>query len=456
MAEQQFAGLDKARSEHTDMCEDWELTDALMGGTRTMRELGREYLPQWTMEHDDDYTARLRNATLLPAYKETVEAYTGRVFAEPMSVDEETPAWLQEEVFPDVDTQGRNLQVFLKDVFRSALNHGIHYVLVDAPYVDTSNMSREEQRAQGLRPYAFDIHPKRIIGWKQRDGVLTQVRIRFTVEREEGLFGVRSVEQIRVYELGSENSIVNTYEKDSEGVWVLAEEERRLPFKGIPLIPFYTGRRGYMVACPPLRELAYLNAKHWNQQSSLDSLLQTACIPLLCTIGLDDNSDIVVGSKSATNLPINGDMKFVEHSGQALSTGRDQLKDLEHSMLIAGATLLQRDDNIKTATQAREEATRSNSLLANVVEGFQDAANQLIHKLGEWRTGTTVPAQPVEIQANLDPQDMSHESMPHIRDMVQHGALSRQTWFEEAKRRGLLYEELDWAVEQERIDGVVL
>lgn len=63
------------------MIDHWSLVDALKGGTRSMRDAGKSYLPAFPHEDEDSYANRLKAATLLPAYAETVQQMAGRVFA---------------------------------------------------------------------------------------------------------------------------------------------------------------------------------------------------------------------------------------------------------------------------------------------------------------------------------------------------------------------------------------
>src|SRR5512135_755565 len=77
------------------MAMDWALVGDLLGGTRAMRLAGVKYLPKRAMEEQKDYDARLCISTLLPVYSETVAKLTGRVFAEPMAINDDVPPWIR-------------------------------------------------------------------------------------------------------------------------------------------------------------------------------------------------------------------------------------------------------------------------------------------------------------------------------------------------------------------------
>jgi len=425
------------------MAADWALIDALLGGTRGMRAAGETYLPKRPLETQEDYTARLGMATLFPALSETVSTMTGRIFARPLIVDDNVPAWIADDVLPDIDRQGRNLHVFARDWFAQALSYGLSFCLVESPRADGIR-TRAQQRAAKVRPYVIQIEPHRILGWRtDADGNLSQVRIRFTREEADGEFGTRSIEQIRVYEIGR----VRTYEK-SKGDWIIVDDVA-MPLARIPLITFYTHRTGLMTATPPLRELAFLNAKHWRMQSGNDTLVDTASVPILAVSGVQEGDDIVIGAKHAVRLPIGAQMQYVEHTGAAIGSGREALDSLEDAMRQAGAKLLQPAESTKTATQASEEAARENSALGAMCEDFEDTVHDLLDLIAEWRgeaSGGTVQAQP-----NLDVDPSPADTMAVLLNLRNAGALSDATLFAEAKRRNLVADDVDWEIEQERI-----
>jgi len=55
------------------MAQEWPVISALMGGTRTMRETGQQFLPKWPKEDDESYKARLLSAVLHNVFKRTVK-----------------------------------------------------------------------------------------------------------------------------------------------------------------------------------------------------------------------------------------------------------------------------------------------------------------------------------------------------------------------------------------------
>lgn len=435
------------------MAEDWALVDALMGGTKAMRAAGEKYLPKWTLEDPSDYAARLKIATLFPAFEQTVKEMTGRAFADQVQLGDDVPAWIRDDVWPDVDRQGINGHAWARGWFYGALAKGLNHVLVDAPPAvlpdGTTIRTQADQKAARAQPYLIRIAPERILGWKVgADGQLAQVRVTWS-RTEPGEFADKTIPQIRVYEIGLIRVFEERAAAGKEKEWVEVEQIA-YDLDIIPLVTCYTNRTGLLQAEPPLRELAHMNTSHWSQQCSTASLLQTAGVPILAAIGLnEENPKLLIGSKNAVMLPVGGDMKYVEHSGKAISAGRDALKDMEGQMKAIGAKLLEPGGATKTATQASEEASSSNSPLGAMVEDLEDALEQLLYVIGLYRGEKSGGS--VEVKADLDPDTAPIESMGVIAKMVATGGLSPATQFSEAQRRGIVSPEIDWEDEQARI-----
>lgn len=86
-----------------EMREHWKLIDCIKGGTSAMREAGRRICPSGNSRRED-YEARLKLATLHPAFEETVGAMVGRVFAKPVVIGDDVPQEIA-DLLTDVDTE---------------------------------------------------------------------------------------------------------------------------------------------------------------------------------------------------------------------------------------------------------------------------------------------------------------------------------------------------------------
>jgi len=423
----------------------WPMILSLLVGTDAMRKGGTKYLPQWPNEQAESYASRLATATLYPAFSRTVEVMASKPFSKPVAIDEDTPPRIVEWL-DDVDLSGRNLHAFSADVMLDCISYGLSGVLVDYPQASQVR-TRADEMVTGVRPYFAHYKPQSILGWKstKRNGmeVLTQVRLLESVEEEDGPFGTKQVEQVRVLEPGLwfvYRKIGDSWNIHEEGTTTLSE---------IPFVFFYGIRKSFGIGVAPLLELAFQNVEHWQSLSDQQTILHVARVPILTVIGANDDSQITVGASSAVKLPVGADMRFVEHSGQAIEAGRKSLLDLEERMRQTGAELLVLKPGDITATQVTSENEANRCTLQKIVEVFEDCLDQCLQYMADW-VGETDGGS-VSLFTDFGAATLGEASAELLLKANQSGKLSDETMFDEWKRRGIISPENEWNDEQERI-----
>ncbi len=431
---------------------DWALAAALMGGTRAMRAAGETLLPRWPNEDPKDYTARLATATLLPAYARTVQTLTGKPFSKPVTVGEDVPPalvpWLD-----DVDLEGRNLDTFAADVMESALAFGLSGILVDYPTAPGPRTVAVE-RAQGLRPYWVHVKHGQILGWRSKRAngrwVITQLRLMETVCEDDGEFGQAEVSQVRVLTPG----VWQTYRKAAtdKHEWVLFEQGTTT-LGYVPFVPVYGQRTGFMMGKPPLIEMAHMNVQHWQSASDQQTILHVARVPVLAVSGVDDdNWTLKVGASAAVRLPTGAEMKYVEHSGEAIQAGRDSLHDLEEGMRQAGAELLVLTKGRKTtATEVKTDNAVAMCALQRIVQSLEDALDQALQVTADWVAAGK--GGHVTIFNDFAAANLQDASAQLVLTAQQSGLISKVTAINELKRRGTLSAEVDAELEADTLEG---
>lgn len=417
-----------------DMAQHWLLIDALLGGTPAMRKAGKALLPQQPREDDDDYAYRLKVATLFPAFARTVGVMAGKPFSKELILGDDVPEDVAKWT-DDIDGEGRSVHAFAADLMHEAIAYGFGGILVDYTRRDDPGSRQADDISMGARPYWVHISHDRILGWKvgSVNGAagLTQLRIAETAEVDDGEYGTKTINRVRMYTPGA----FELWEETSEGAYRLIESGSMAPLKAIPFVPIYGSRTGFMKARPPMLELAHLNAKHWREQSDQDDSARFARKRLLVVSGIDDDTAITAGSSYALSLPPGGDAKVVQGSAESVTVGRSELDAIEAQMLQTGAELLTRQPGSRTATESANDAEANKSELQRIVETFEDSLDQALQFTAEWLgepDGGTVSlfkdfAAPI---SNTDSQALIA--------MQQGGIITKATVIKEQQRRGVL------------------
>lgn len=432
----------------------WDLTDALLMGTEGMREKGETYLKKWPQEDPQDYEYRLSSSYLLSVYEETVSEATDKPFSRPLvlsdDMSETVRGWCD-----DIDLEGRNLHVFARDVFYDAWG-GHSFILVDSPNM-AGLRTRADEVAAGVRPYFVHIKAGQVLGWRaERIGgrqVCTQFRYEETTEEDQGDFGVRQKRRVRVitrtnwylYEaVTNQKTGAISWGQVDTGVNSLGE---------VPVVPVYTNKTGFFRSVPPFWNLAWMNVAHWNSASDQRNILHVARVPILARIGMDmagkQEEGAAVGANAGWDIPMGGDIKYVEHSGAAIGAGREDLKDLETQMRQMGAALISEDQSL-TRIEAAADSAKSMTRVRAGALNLEDALNLALSYLVRYQPGAGNPGT-VTVYKEFDDVTETPVAVGDLSQLAQAEIISRQTAFEEAKRRNVIDPSLTWEEEQKRL-----
>lgn len=446
---------------------DWSVIDALRGGTPAMRAEKTRFLPKRKYEDPEVYAARVSAATLLPAFVDAVKEMVGRAFAKPMQVSDKIPQWITDEFLGDVDMEGRNLETYAREWLDIALAYGISHSLIESPEFVEGAVTLEDEKRLKLRPYLIHIKHNGVLGWRVSGGELVQLRVMLALPAAIDEYNDTTVPTIRVYQRTQGNDgkyavTIQDWQQNEKEEWMPVGALRKLGVSEIPLVTAYTGRLALMVAQPPLRELAYLNCKHFRLESSVDNIVDVASVPILAIIGdtggsaEGDETEVKVGANTALTVPLGGDIKYVEHTGKGIECGFSRLETIKEDMRNIGAKMLVRvATGPRTATEAGEDSTRENSPLSAIISNFQSTLITLLGKVAAWRAGAPdkLPDDTVKLNPNLQPFDNPTQTMTVLNAMADSGRLSDETVFDAAKVRGMIPEEHTWDDEVVRIQN---
>lgn len=437
---------------YNEMAQSWQLILHLLGGTRAMRKAGKLYLPQEEGESHAAWNARLTRSFLYNGYRKGIQNLVGKAFASPMVISDKMPANLTKWA-GNIDRNGRQLSIFMRDLMADSMNLGLSHILVDMPKKQPGN-TRADDAINDTRPYWVHVSPRNILGWQSayKNGVeyLTQLRIREYVTVQAGQFGEKRVERMRVltpegYEIFQQNMVNGAWERIEDGEMTLGR---------IPLHTFYTNRTGFMTGLPWFEDLAQLNLAHWQSYSDQRHILHIARVPLLFGSGIkssDDKSPIVVAPNRIIHGPSGSDLKYVEHTGKAIQSGRDDLKDLEDRMRLMALEPLMQKSGFQSATGKVIDFSEENSLLGMWTVDLEDVTKACFETSANWMKETLPDGARVKANSDFGLTMNEMADLQTLLGAVAAGKLSNYTFLTEMKRRGRLNPDLDVNAELRRI-----
>lgn len=379
----------------------WKIVDDLLSGTVAMRAAKRIYLPQFTAETDDNYDIRLRNSYLYNGYAKNLNRGVGKVFSKPITLQEGTNDSIL-EFFDDVDTTGRTGTQFAKEVFKNAVNHGISYILTDFPLIE-SGLNLAQERDIGAAPFWISIKATQVLEIRsqrvQGRQTLTYFRFLETIEDNTDDNTVTNQttdrQQVKVYLMDALTEVITweIYRKNNNGNVFLQATGTFDGTTRIPISPMYTNRTDFFMGLPAMGDLAQLNLRHWQSNSDQINILTVTRLPILVTKGLQPQSDangnpvdtVVISPTGRIDVPENGDVKYVEHSGEAISAGERDLADLEKKMDSFGLEIqVSQASGTETATGRLIDAAEGNSMLKDMTLSLRDTLVMALMFTAEW------------------------------------------------------------------------
>jgi hypothetical protein len=427
----------------------WKMIEAVLGGTDTMRAAGETYLPRHSEETDEGYQARLLGSVLLNYLDKTSRDLASKPFSEPVKPSEDVPPQMVDEIFPDVDLQGNNIDVFSRLWFREGLNKAFSHVLVEFPRlapVEGKPRTLADDRKENVRPYWVPIRPECLFfaRYAMVNGIETLVHVRI-LETYTEVDGFADVEKsrIRVLEPGL-NQIWELKKIAGKEQWVKTDEwSTELDY--IPLVTFYTDKKGFMVGKPPLLDLAHLNITHWISTSEQRHILTVTRFPILACSGAsqEDSAPITIGpNKVLYNPSPQGKFYYVEHAGAAIDAGAQDLEKLEEQMAGYGSMFLREEPGDQTATARALDSAESTSDLSTMALMFEDAMAQLLQMTADYMK-LSVSGGTIEVVKDFDMAQPDSTGIDLLKHMREKRDISRETLLTVAVSLGVLPEDFD-------------
>jgi hypothetical protein len=280
---------------------------------------------------------------------------------------------------------------------------------------------------------------------------LTQIRYRESIMKEKDSFTQVSVQRIRVI-MPTEFQL---WEMPIDGGnWQLIDSGP-MPLGRITLSVFYTGKCDFMESIPPLDDLGQLNVSHWQSSSDQRQILHYARIPMLFGKGLatKEANDVIEWSASTMiKGPVDSDLKYVEHSGSAIDSGRTEIQDIEQQMEVYGLELLmKKPGGPESATGRVLDAGESNSPLQEMALALQDCLENAFQDMCAYSDLKVPSTAGLVVNTDFGLAFAANAMLVELQKARAAGEISQETYWERAVYFGLLSEDFDAKLEKDRL-----
>lgn len=464
-------------------CEERQLIDDLLGGTKAMRARKTLYLPAEDGESIVSYDNRVKRTFLNNYFKHTVAKLSSEVFSkevvfeDPKNKTEKIAVENVKGFSVDIDFEGNDITTFAKENFESGISYGSSIIHVNFPtipgmeyvgnkmfYVDNKGVRKpvnmEEQKKNGWRPF-FVHYPitsimrsseGKINGVNSVNGLVIKDKIYLNSPILDQL-----IDRLQYFYMEDGTCRFITWEQElNSGEWLeKSSGDTKLDF--MPFAIFSPGEKINMVfAKPPLQTLAELNLVHFQSESDQRNILHYSRLITFFGRGIDQALEDKV--RIGANQVIIGDaewsdFKVIESKGNGIQQGFDDLKDLEEKMGLFGLSLLLPKTDRATATEKMIDTSESDSMLKSWAVMYQSVLRRAFDMASKYYPEALRKEYLASPIVNTDLKSIfSAESLNYVVRGVENKFVSPSAAAKEYKRRSILSKDTDIPEMMKEID----
>lgn len=453
------------------MLDYWDQVDAIVDGIAAIRLQGDKFLPRFTDEDAADYDYRLKLTKMTNVYRDTIEALAAKPFEDEVSLilDDKQNAVPEAmlKFIENVDGAGNNLTVFCGSTFFNGINNALDWIMIDYPKrADTAAIrNMADAKKAGLRPYWSHVLARNVLA-----------------ARSKVINGNEVLEYVKIFEPGAPDHI-RVFERTETGVtWTLYQKSDKPAESGksqfvqidtdvvtigiIPMVPFATGRRDGRSwrFFPQMRDAADLQIELYQQESGLKFAKTLTAYPMLAGNGIkpplkaDGKPEkIAVGPNRVLYAPPNpsggqpGSWAYVEPNSQSLTFLAADVKETIMQLRELGRQpLTAQSGNLTTVTTA-VAAGKAKSAVKTWCYSLKDALENAFVITALWLSIDAATYKPtVSVYTEFD-EFMEGKDLEALQSARDNRDLSRATYWEEMRRRGVLSPEFTPEIEEQRL-----
>lgn len=414
----------------------WRKCRDMIEGQEAIHEGGTIYLDKLTGQSEEEYIAYKNRATVYNASQRTVQAMTGVLFRKNATFmfPESLKSYLE-----NIDMNGTPLTTFAEHIAKEVISVGRVGILAEHPVKTEDIQTLSDAEAKGFRPYLSKYKAEDIINWDTT--VINGIRVLNLVVLREILttrmataneFVKDEIERYRVLDLfeGKYRQRMFLVEDDVSR----QEGEDMYPtingqfFNFIPFFIINPTEVDANVEKPPLLDLINLNISHYKTTADLEHGAHFTGLPTAIVTGFSQpegsNHQFKIGSAKAWVFSDSeADAKFLEFTGQGLSSLEKRIEVKEHQMATLGARLLASELSSAESAETHDiKRQGENSALASIAQTVSNGITRALRIVAMW-AGKKTDDVWFLINKDLTPGQLSPQMLTALVAAWQSGAI---------------------------------
>lgn len=423
-------------------------------------EATSEYIPADYLEEDASYQVRKTRAqsSFEPFYSHLRDLVVGTALRKGIALPDDIDAqW--GNFFEDCDLEGHSLLSFTKEIFTSAIDHGVAGLWVEYPKLPPG-LTAEDERRINPRPYLVlmncdqilecrhDIYTAQVQGETLFGAFPTYLRVKTEIRRQSATneFFEEVLPAVMVYDIaqgefselndviefvpategGEQRVRCRTYVKQNvpgnTDKYVLdSTSYLSIPF--IPFVPVFGGKKeAYFRARPLLLDIARLNLHHWSVSADLAESIHLTSSPILTGTGVRPDDEVKAGAGRAL-FSQNPDAKFdlMSASMDGAEVTLKNLQRIEKSMeRLAAVAMTTGKTQAESGFAKLLDRSQSDSQLAVLVQSLEDALNRALLYAAAYRS---FPEVRVSISKNFIPVKLHSQQVMAYSSLFKDGVM---------------------------------
>lgn len=400
--------------------------------TGSIRVLNNTYLPKWSGETQAGYNTRVASTKFVNMYAPVIESIAGLVTKKNPTV----------QAYDNIDTKNidlknNTLEVFIKETIKDSLIDGV---------VFTAAETSIKYNRSFLKNYTYE----NLYSFRFEDNTLTQIVFKESIEKEDGLFGLKNVDRFIVFKIGGGE----VWYSEVEGEEPTKKDEWSNTLKEIPVTATITGKTlSVYEIIPKFLDIALLNKVHLNLSSNLANVLGVVGNPVPVFYGQTKEGGVTIGVKDAL---VFGDrqkegFEYVEIEGAGVDKLQGDISETEKQIDKLTFNMLVQDDS-NTVIDAEQNQSKNSSFLSDVAAETESSFQKLLEWMVLLENKTVSNDALFEMQKDFD---LTMIDIKIAYDLLLAREMSRETFYNVLKN-GKLPKDFNIEDENQNIESDTL